>query len=39
MDLATLGGLPLQDPESHEVRLADLWRDRPLVLLFVRHFG
>jgi len=39
MNLAALGALPLLDPEEHQVHLADLWRERPLVLVFVRHFG
>lgn len=39
MDLAALGALPLLDPEERTAHLADLWRERPLVLVFVRHFG
>jgi len=29
----------VKDVEGKDVRLGDLWRDRPVVLLFVRHFG
>lgn len=28
-----------KDTEGRDVRLGDLWRDRPVVLAFVRHFG
>lgn len=31
--------LTLPDHEGHAVRLDSLWRAKPLVLLFVRHFG
>ncbi len=31
--------LALTDDEGQRVRLSDLWANRPLVLLFVRHFG
>jgi peroxiredoxin len=31
--------LTLTDDEGRSVRLSDLWQQRPLVLLFVRHFG
>jgi hypothetical protein len=31
--------LGLLDDEGQPVHLSDLWRQRPLVLLFVRHFG
>jgi len=27
------------DPEGCEVALDSLWKDRPVVLAFVRHFG
>jgi hypothetical protein len=29
----------VQDEAGHDVRLGDLWRERPIVLAFVRHFG
>lgn len=31
--------LTLDDHTGRPTELADLWRDRPLVLLFIRHFG
>jgi peroxiredoxin len=31
--------LRLRDSSGAEVSLADLWRERPLVLVFLRHFG
>jgi hypothetical protein len=34
-----LAPLAVQDPEGRSVRLGELWRDRHLVLVFVRHFG
>lgn len=33
---------PIELPEitsGREVRLGELWRDRPAVLIFLRHFG
>jgi hypothetical protein len=29
----------VKDVEGRDVRLGDLWRDGPVVLVFVRHFG
>jgi peroxiredoxin len=29
----------LRDSSGSEVALSDLWRERPLVLVFLRHFG
>ncbi|MHC4392160.1 MAG: hypothetical protein ACYTFT_11450 [Planctomycetota bacterium] len=31
--------LTLTDPAGESFRLADRWRDRSLVLVFLRHFG
>jgi hypothetical protein len=31
--------LVLLDAEEREVRLSALWRERPLALIFLRHFG
>ena len=39
MDLERLAGLRLADADGAEHRLGDLWRDRPVVLVFLRHFG
>ncbi len=27
------------DDNQHQVRLGDLWHERPVALVFVRHFG
>ena len=34
-----LAGLIVKDTEGRDVRLGDLWRERPAVLVFVRHYG
>ncbi|MGH0031958.1 MAG: hypothetical protein ACQGVC_19380 [Myxococcota bacterium] len=40
MRLATrLSAIELQDPDGRSVPLSTLWRDRPVVLVFIRHFG
>jgi hypothetical protein len=36
---AGLADLVLSDDEGRPVRLGDLWRARPAVLAFLRHFG
>jgi hypothetical protein len=36
---AALAPLELADPDGNRVRLGDLWRDAPVVLVFIRHFG
>jgi hypothetical protein len=39
MDLRALGAmtLPGADGESH--RVGDYWAERPVILVFLRHFG
>jgi peroxiredoxin len=39
MDLATLSELSLPGHDGTPHRLGDLWRDQPVVLVFLRHFG
>ncbi len=39
MDIAALGALTLNDSTGSTRRLGELWADRPVVLLFLRHFG
>jgi hypothetical protein len=40
MALATkLSGIPLADWQGNPVRLGSLWEERPVVLVFLRHFG
>jgi peroxiredoxin len=34
-----LADLTLEDHEGNPVRLGDYWRDRPAVLVFLRHYG
>jgi hypothetical protein len=34
-----LADLVLPDQDGHDVRLADLWRDRPAALVWLRHYG
>jgi prostamide/prostaglandin F2alpha synthase len=34
-----LADIKLPDHEGKEVRLGDLWRDRPAVLVWLRHYG
>jgi len=36
LELATL---IVQDVNGADMRLGDLWRDKPAVLVFVRHYG
>ena len=38
-DAHALEDVVLLDHEGHPVRLGDMWRDRPAVLAFVRHYG
>jgi len=35
----TLGAIELVDEGGRTIRAATLWAERPVVLLFVRHFG
>ena len=39
MDIDTLADLELPDAAGAAHRLGDLWADRPIVLVFLRHFG
>jgi hypothetical protein len=34
-----LQDLVLQDQDGNDVRLGDLWADRPVVLAWLRHYG
>jgi hypothetical protein len=36
---SALSDLVLTDPDGQQVRLGSLWASRPIVLVFVRHFG
>ena len=34
-----LADLVLQDADGNDVRLGELWSDRPVVLAWLRHYG
>jgi hypothetical protein len=34
-----LAAIELQDADGKTARLASSWRERPVVLVFIRHFG
>ncbi|MGH0032929.1 MAG: hypothetical protein ACQGVC_24315 [Myxococcota bacterium] len=34
-----LSGITLSSWDGRDVELGSLWRDRPVVLVFIRHFG
>ena len=34
-----LAGIELEDWQGESIALGSLWRERPLVLVFIRHFG
>lgn len=36
---AALSPIVLPDPDGREVRLGSLWEERPVVLVFLRHYG
>ena len=38
-DLEALADLTLPDQDGHDVRLGDLWRQRPVALVWLRHYG
>ncbi|HUV09648.1 MAG TPA: hypothetical protein VMX12_01640 [Acidimicrobiia bacterium] len=39
LDLQALGAVELADPEGSTHRMADVWRDQPTIVVFLRHFG
>jgi hypothetical protein len=39
VDLAELSALSLSDVDGASHRLGDLWVERPVILVFLRHFG
>lgn len=34
-----LRDIVLPDQDGNEVRLGDLWKDRPVALVWLRHYG
>lgn len=39
MHTDAIADLTLPDADGTPVRLGDTWRDRPVVLVWLRHFG
>jgi hypothetical protein len=39
MDLSQLADLELPDAAGQRRRLGDFWAERPVILVFLRHFG
>jgi len=39
MDLGKLAGLELTDAAGNPRRLGDFWAERPVIVVFLRHFG
>jgi hypothetical protein len=37
--IEALAGVTLPESSGGEVRLGDLWKDRPTVLVWLRHYG
>ena len=35
----SLGPIEVLDLEGEKVQLGEVWRDKPAVLVFIRHFG
>jgi hypothetical protein len=38
-EAAVLQDIVLKDSTGADVRLGDLWRDRPVVVVWLRHYG
>jgi hypothetical protein len=39
VDLKRLGQLELASADGRRYRLGEFWADRPVILVFLRHFG
>jgi hypothetical protein len=39
MTKTALADIVLPDHDGHDVRLGDLWRERPAALIWLRHYG
>jgi hypothetical protein len=39
VDLSALASISLRGADGADHRIGDFWRDRALVLVFLRHFG
>jgi hypothetical protein len=38
-DVSVLADVFLRDLSGEQVRLGDLWADRPVVMVWLRHYG
>ena len=38
-DLSAIEHVRLPDSDGNEVRVGDLWKEQPLVLVWLRHYG
>jgi hypothetical protein len=39
VNLDRLADLSVLDPQSKPIRFGDLWKERPAIIVFLRHFG
>jgi len=39
MDIGALEEVRLPDPDGERHRLGDLWAEKPVIVVFLRHFG
>jgi len=39
VDLIALSNIELRDPSDSPHRLGSFWAERPMVVVFLRHFG
>jgi hypothetical protein len=39
LDTTALGTITLRDWEGRDVRVGSAWADRPVVMVWLRHFG
>jgi hypothetical protein len=39
VDLETLSAVELSDADGNPHRLGDYWAERPVIVVFLRHFG
>ncbi len=39
VDILTLNRLKIVDEKNREILISSLWKDKPVVIVFIRHFG
>jgi hypothetical protein len=39
VDVEALSAVELSDPDGNARRLGDFWAERPVIVVFLRHFG